>query len=66
MNNDNKIRAMVKLLLEKGDITMIDTSDKELLSTELSEANEDGSDIQKIMNEKLDEMLKIEKYKEYE
>jgi len=66
VNNDNKIRAMVKLLLEKGDITMIDTSDKELLSTELSEANEDGSDIQKIMNEKLDEMLKIEKYKEYE
>ena len=66
MNNDNKIRAMVKLLLEKGDITMIDTSDKELLSTELSEANEDGSDIQKIMNEKLDELLKIEKYKEYE
>ena len=66
MNNDNKIRAMVKLLLEKGDITMIDTSDKELLSTELSEANEDGSDIQKIMNKKLDELLKIEKYKEYE
>ena len=65
-HNDDKIRAMVKLLLEKGDISMLDTADKELLSTELSEANEDGSDIQKIMNEKLDEMLKIEKYKEYE
>ena len=65
-HNDDKIRAMVKLLLEKGDISMLDTADKELLSNELSEAKEDGSDIQKIMNEKLDEMLKIEKYKEYE
>ncbi len=65
-HNDDKIRAMVKLLLEKGDISMLDTTDKELLSNELSEAKEDGSDIQKIMNEKLDEMLKIEKYKEYE
>ena len=65
-HNDDKIRAMVKLLLEKGDISMLDTTDKELLSNELSEAKEDGSDIQKIMNDKLDELLKIEKYKEYE
>lgn len=65
-HNDDKIRAMVKLLLEKGDISMLDISDKELLVNELSEAKEDGSDIQKIMNDKLDELLKIQKYKEYE
>jgi len=65
-HNDDKIRAMVKLLLEKGDITILNTADKELLSNELSIVKEDGSDIQKIMNDKLDELLKIEKYKEYE
>ena len=64
-HNNEKIRAMAKLLLEKGDIEKISSSEKELLTDELLVVKEDGSNMEKVMNDKLDEMLKIEKYTEY-
>lgn len=65
-HNDKKISAIVKLLSGKGDLELLSQMEKDLLQDEFKLINKDSSNMEKIMNDKLEELLKISKYKEYE
>ncbi|RLA82222.1 MAG: hypothetical protein DRG78_07845 [Epsilonproteobacteria bacterium] len=60
-----KVNALSKLLYSKGDVSQLSPLEKLLLEDELSIVKNGASDMQKVMNDKLDEMLKVEKYMEY-